>query len=167
VGKRVRFTVTTHGNPAATVSAAGLPAWMSFTPGTRGKAGTATLSGVGPVGGGDFTFTIHANNGIGPDTTQVFTVHVLAISSVASVNFSKSGPVTQSFTITTTGAGAGVTLTAALGGDEAGLTFHDNGNGTATISGQPSATARTHLVKVTAQSGASTATQKLAVGITG
>ena len=167
VGKRVRFTVTTHGNPAAMVSAAGLPAWMTFTPGTRGKAGTATLSGVGPVGGGDFTFTVHANNGIGPDTTQLFTVHVLAISSVASVNFSKSGPVTQSFTITTTGAGAGVTLTAALGGDEAGLTFHDTGNGTATISGQPSAMARTHLVKVTAQSGASTATQKLAVGING
>ena len=68
-------------------------------------------------------------------------------------------------TITTTGAAAGVTITASLTGNQAGLTFHDNGNGTATISGQPSATARTHLVKVSATSGAAHVTQKLAVGI--
>jgi hypothetical protein len=165
VGKNIRFTVTTHGNPAATISIPGLPAWMTMKLGTRGKAGTANLSGKGPVGGGDFTFTIHASNGPGPDTTQLFTVHVLAISSPASANFSKSGPPTQSFTITTTGAGTGVTLSANLTGLETGLTFHDNGNGTATLSGTPAAGDKTHLVKITATSGAAITTQKLAVGI--
>ena len=109
-GKNVHFTVTTTGHPAATVSAVGLPAWMTFKPGTGSKAGTAKLSGKGPAAGGNYTFTIHANNGIGPDTIQTFTAHVLAISSPAAANFSKSGPPTQSFTITTTGAGAGVTI---------------------------------------------------------
>jgi len=164
-GKKVNFTVTTNGHPAAAVTALGLPAWMTLTPGTGSKAGTAKLSGVGPVVGGDYTFTVHANNGIGPDALQSFTVHVLAISSVASASFTKSGPVTQSFTITTTGVGAGVSLSAALGGNLAGLSFHDNGNGTATISGQPSAGDRTHLVKVIAQAGSALTTQKLAIGI--
>jgi hypothetical protein len=165
VGKKIRFTVTTHGNPVATVSATGLPAWMTLVPGTGSHAGTAKLGGVGPLGGGDFTFTLNATNGTGPDATQTFTVHVLAISSLASASFSKSGPPTQSFTITTTGAGAGVTLSATLTGNQAGLTFRDNGNGTATISGVPEAAARPKLLKITATSGASVATQKLAVGI--
>jgi hypothetical protein len=164
-GKKVNFTVTTGGHPAATVSVPGLPAWMTLKVLTGSKAGTANLGGTGPTVGGDYTFSIHVNNGIGPDTTQAFTVHVLAVSSVASANFSKSGPTTQSFTITTTGTGAGVTLTAALTGLEAGLTFLDNGNGTATISGRPAATDRTHFVKVTATSGAAVTSQKLAVGI--
>ena len=165
VGKKIRFTGTTHGNPVATVSATGLPAWMTLVPGTGAHAGTAKLGGVGPLGGGDFTFTLNATNGTGPDATQTFTVHVLAISSLASASFSKSGPPTQSFTITTTGAGAGVTLSATLTGNQAGLTFRDNGNGTATISGVPEAAARPKLLKITATSGASVATQKLAVGI--
>ena len=164
-GKKVNFTVTTDGHPAASVTESGLPGWLTLTPGTGSKAGTAKLTGVGPVVGGDYTFVIHASNGIGPDTLQSFTVHVLAISSLASASFTKSGPVTQSFTVTTTGVGAGVSLSATLGGNLAGLTFHDNGNGTATISGQPGPTDRTHLVKVIAQAGAALTTQKLAIGI--
>jgi hypothetical protein len=163
--KKVNFTVTTGGHPAATVTAPGLPAWLTLTPGTGGKAGTAKLTGVGPVVGGNYTFTIHATNGYGPDTLQSFTVHVLAISSLASASFTKSGPVTQSFTITTTGVATGVSLSATLGGNLAGLTFHDIGNGTATISGQPSAGDRTHLVTVTALAGAARTTQRLAIGI--
>ena len=164
-GKKINFTVTTAGHPAATVSAVGLPDWMQLTPGIHSKAGTAKLGGVGPAAGGTYTFSLHANNGVGPDTTQTFTVYVLAFSSAGATNFSKSGPATQSFTITTTGAAAGVTITATLGGDEGGLSFHDHGNGTATISGQPYPTDRTHSINVTATSGASTTKQKLAIGI--
>ncbi len=164
-GKTFQFTMTTHGNPVATVSASGLPAWVTFTPGKGAKAGTAKLKGKGPVGGGDFTFTLHATNGVGPDTTQTFTVHVLAITSAPSASFSKSGPPTQSFTVTTTGVGSGVTLTATPSGVLSGLTFHDNGDGTATLSGTPAATDRTHVLKITATSGASVTIQKLAVSI--
>jgi len=163
-GKNVKFTVTTHGNPTATLSVVGLPAGLTFTPGTGPRAGTAKLGGSG-LASGDYTLTFHANNGVGPDTTQVFTVHVLGITSTASYSFSRSGPPTQSFTVTTTGAGAGVTLSSTLGGKQAGLSFHDNGDGTATIFGTPSAAARTGTIKVTARTGAAITTQKLAIGI--
>ena len=58
-----------------------------------------------------------------------------------------------------------MTLRATLGGFQAGLTFHDNSNGTATLSGTPAATARTHVLVVHATSGAYSIIQKLAVGI--
>jgi hypothetical protein len=164
-GRKVHFTVTTTGHPAATLSAVGLPAWMTFKPGKGTKAGTAKLGGVGPAVGGNYSFTIHANNGIGPDVTQTFTVHVLAISSAAAANFSKSGPATQSFTITTTGVGAGASISVHLTGAEAGLTFQDLGNGTAVISGKPLASASTHTITVKATSGAATVKQRLAIGI--
>ena len=116
---------------------------MIFVPGTGLKAGTARLGAKGPSVGGNYTFTVDATNGYGPDTTQSFTVHVLAISPPVSASFSKSGPPTQSISITTTGAGAGVTLSVVLGSYTGGLVFHDNGNGTVTISGQPHASDRT------------------------
>jgi hypothetical protein len=165
-GKKVNFTVTTSGNPAATISTSGMPAWLQMKLQTGNHLGTAKLIGVGPSGGGNYTFTIDANNGFGPPTTQSFTVHVLAISSPATVSFSKTGGDGQSFTIQTVGAGAGVTLTATLTRNQAGLTFRDNGDGTATLYGQPSAAVGTHVLKVTATSGATHYTQKLAVGIT-
>ena len=164
LGRVAKFTVTTHGNPAATVSAVGLPAGMAFTPGSKSRAGTAKLTGA-PSGAGSFTFTIHANNGVGPDTTQLFTVHVLAITSAASATFSRSGPPAQSFTVTTTGAGTGVTMTSTLGSKQAGLVFHDNGNGTATIIGKPASTDRSSTIKVTARSGAATYSQRLSLTI--
>jgi hypothetical protein len=53
------------------------------------------------------------------------------------------------------------TLSSHLGG----LTFHDNGNGTATLSGTPASTAKTGVVTVTATSGGVTVTQQLTVTI--
>ena len=111
--------------------------------------------------------TVHANNGYGPDTTQLVTINVLGISSPASASFSKSGLPTQSFTITTTGATGPVHITVSLGVREAGLTATDLGNGTATITGTPGPGDRTALVQVTATSGSVTTIQRLAVGITG
>ena len=51
VGKKVNFTVTTSGHPVATVTASGLPVWLTLSPGTGSKAGTAKLRGTGPAGG--------------------------------------------------------------------------------------------------------------------
>ena len=165
VGKSFSFIVTTSGNPAAVLFPVGIPAWAHLTNRTGAKAGTAKLAGVAPAVGGDFTFSLYANFGSGQLAVQTFTIHVLGVSSASAVNFYKSGPPTQSFTITTTGVGTTATITAAMGPKDAGLTFLDNGNGTATISGQPGPTAKTNIVKVTVKSGASVAVQKLAIGI--
>ena len=160
-GKHMQVTITTGGTPKATLSATGLPSWVSFTPGTGRKAGTAALWAMGPAAGGTFSLTIHANNGVGPDTTQVFTIHVLAITSSATANFTKGTP--GSFTVRTSGGSAAVALSATISSHLGGLTFHDNGDGTGTLSGTPRSTAKTTNVKVTATSGSVTVTQTLQV----
>jgi hypothetical protein len=163
--KHLRFTVTTTGHPAAVVGQTGMPAWMTLKDGKGASAGTAKLGGVGPSGGGNYTFTLTADYGGGHVATQQFTVHVFGINSAAAANFSRSGPPTQSFTITTVGNGAPVTISMHVGAKQAGLSFVDNGDGTATVSGKPGAGAATQVVTVKAVSGAFTASQKLAIGI--
>jgi hypothetical protein len=161
-GKSLKFTVTTAGTPTPTVSATGVPSWATFTPGTKSKAGTAVVAGASPATGGTFTLTVHANNGTGPDTTQVLTIHVLAFTSGTTASFTKGSP--GSFVITTTDSAA--TLTATLSATkQAGLTFTDNGDGTATISGTPVGKAATATVTVTATVGTIKVTQKLTVAI--
>ena len=164
-GKTLKFTVTTSGTPAATLTATGLPSWMTFTPsGKAGKpSGNAALRGSSPVGGGVYSFTIHANNGVGPDTTQVFTMNVLGFTSSATANFTKGASGT--FAITTSLPSAVIAATLKVTGAQQGLTFTNNGNGTATISGTPGAKAKTASVKVTATVGTVVVTQKLLVTI--
>ena len=83
--------------------------------------------------------TITASNGVSPDATQTFTLTVdesaPAITSAASTTFTVGSAGT--FTVTTTGF-----PTAALsevGSLPSGVTFVDNGDGTATLAGTPAA----------------------------
>ncbi len=161
-GKNVNFTVTTSGSPTATVSATGVPSWATFTPGTKSKAGTATVKGAAPIVGGTFTMTIHANNGVGPDATQVLTVHALAFTSAATATFSKG--TSGSFTITTTDSAAALSTTLSAA-KQAGLTFTDNHDGTATLSGTPGSKDKTATITVSAMVGSVTVKQKLSVAI--
>jgi hypothetical protein len=97
--------------------------------------GTATLAGT-PASGGVFPLSLKASNGVSPNATQSFTLTVdqaPAITSADAVDFSTGAP--DNFNVTTTG-----TPTAAISetGDlPAGVTFTDNGNGTATLAGSP------------------------------
>ena len=164
-GKRLTFSITTGGTPKPAVTAAGLPTWVTFTPGTsKAKVGTAKITGTAPTSGGVYSFTIHANNGSGPDTTQVFTISVFAITSSPAASFTKGTAGT--YTVRTIGgANPGTAITATLPAHLAGLTFHDNDNGTATLSGTPASTAKTATVTVKAVSGTLSVTQKLTVTI--
>ena len=109
--------------------------------------GTATLSGTPAAGsGGVYPITITASNGISPDATQSFTLTVdqaAAITSGASTTFTTGTAGT--FTVTSTGfPTAALSETGAL---PSGVTFTDNGDGTATLSGTPAAgTGGTYLV---------------------
>jgi hypothetical protein len=162
-GRNLVFTVMTSGTPTPTITAPGIPSWLTLTPGIRSKAGTARLAGKGPVTGGTFTFRVDASNGAGVPTEQVFTVHVLAITSASSVTFHKG--VAGSFTVTTAGIPSGLSLTAVLPRKLSGLVFHDNGDGTATLSGTPAATDTTTNLTVRATGGSVVTTKKLTVTI--
>ncbi len=167
VGQAGSFTVSTTGVPAPALSDGGfqLPAGVTFT---DNGDGTATLAGT-PVGnvGGTYTFTITAGNGVGNDATQSFALTVdqaPAITSADDATFTvgQSG----SFTVTTTGFPS-----AALSDGNftlpSGLTFTDNGDGTATLAGTPAAaTGSTYAFTITAGNGiGSDATQSFTLTV--
>ena len=137
MGSAGTFTVTSSGKPTASLSETGaLPGGVTFT---DNGDGTATLAGTPAAdSGSSYAFTIHATNGVSPAASQSFTLTVdaaPAITSGAGDTFAETIP--GSFTVTTTG-----NPTAALSetGDlPSGVTFTDNGDGTATLSGTPAA----------------------------
>ena len=141
LGQAGDLAVTTTGGPTPTLTESGaLPAGLSFVAGTNGTAlieGTPTAAGVTDV-------TISATNGISPDATQTLAIVVDAgpsITSAASASMIQGIP--GSVTVTTGGYPA-----PSLGWSgtvPAGLSFTDNGNGTATIAGTPSSTGVTTL----------------------
>jgi hypothetical protein len=166
-GSNGNFTVTTTGTPTPGLSETGLlPSGVSFVDNGNG---TATLSGTPAVGTqGTYPITIGATNGVSPDASQSFTLTVdgpPAITSGDSTTFTEGSAGT--FTVTSTG-----TPTAALsesGSLPSGVTFLDNGDGTATLAGTPAAgTSATYPITITAANGVSpNATQSFTLTVDG
>ena len=140
VGSNGSFTVTTSGKPSPALTESGsLPSGVTFTDNGNG---TATLSGTPAAGtGGTYPITITANNGVSPNATQPFTLTVDAVPAINSANnttFTEGSSGT--FTVTSTGyPTATLTKTGAL---PTGVSFVDNGDGTATLAGTPAAGTR-------------------------
>ncbi|PYK80766.1 MAG: hypothetical protein DME38_02330 [Verrucomicrobia bacterium] len=173
VGIFASFTVrTSPPDPSATVSFTGtLPSGINFTPNSDG---TATIDGTASAGSqGNYPINITASNGTLPDATQTFTITVQdapplleapAITSAASTSFTVGTAGT--FTITTTGS---PTPTITLDGAQpAWLSFVDNTDGTATLSGTPDAGSDlSYSFTITARNGVSpVATQDFTLRIT-
>ena len=154
------FAIKATGSPMPTVSEQGpLPGGLTFH---ANADGTATITGT-PTGPGDFALTITAENG-------------LTVSQHLILDVTQPPAVTSATTATfTTGTGGNFVITATgtptptlseVGTLPVGLTFHANGNGTATIAG--TATQRgTYLITVTASNSfGATFTQRLSVEVT-
>jgi hypothetical protein len=131
-GSAGTFTVTATGSPTSVLSETGaLPAGVTFNPAT-GVLGGTPAAGTG----GTYSITFTANNGVGPSSTLVFTLTVNQASAITSPNttsfaFGTAG----TFNVTTTGQPApSLTETGAL---PIGVSFVDNGNGTAVFAGTP------------------------------
>ena len=156
VGQNLSFKVTALGTPKPAITATGLPSWVRFTPAAAG--GSATLSGTPPAGtGGVYPVTFGAANGVGFAVTQNATLSVLEITSAATATF----PLNQSgsFTVTTSLASSSVAI--GLSGTLApGLSFTQNGNGTATLSGTPTGKAKAYGLTFKATLGTAVTTQK-------
>ncbi len=134
------FNVTATGFPTPVLSESGaLPVGVTFNP------ATGVLSGTPAAGSGNtYGLTFKATSAAGT-ATQSFTLIVHETPGITSANntaFSVSTPGT--FTVTTSGFPtpaltdanfAGCTISAL----PSGVTFHDNGNGTATLAGTPAA----------------------------
>jgi len=151
VGSAGSFTIQVQGYPTATISLSGaLPAGVSFA---DNGDGTASLTGTPAAGSnGSYVLTLSAANSAGDSATQAFTLAVSVaptITSANSVTFVTGTPGT--FTVTTTGDPTpAITLSGAL---PAGVTFTDNGNGTAGLAGTPTGAGATYLLTLTAANG--------------
>ena len=173
VGTFASFTVRTSPPvPSATVNFTGtLPSGINFT---ANGDGTATIDGTALAGSqGSYPITITASNGTLPDALQAFTITVQdappvleapAITSAASTTFTVGTAGT--FTITTTGS-----PTPTLewdGAQPAWLSFVDNTDGTATLSGTPDAGSDlSYSYTITARNGVSpVATQDFTLHVT-
>jgi hypothetical protein len=169
VGSAGSFTITTgshYPTPAALTETGSLPSGVSFVDNGNG---TASLAGTPAAGsGGVYAITITANNGVAPNATQAFTLTVKeapSITSAASTTFTVGSA--GSFTITTGPhypTPAALTETGAL---PAGVSFVDNGNGTASLAGTPAAgTGGIYSITITANNGvAPNATQNFTLTV--
>jgi large repetitive protein len=148
-GKPGTFTVAATGTPAPRLTEAGrLPAGVSLSP-------AGTLSGTPKAGtGGVYAFTITAANGAGPAATQRFTLTVDEAPAIISADhFWFTHGKRATFTVRTRAFPvASLTERGAL---PRGMRFIPGKNGTATISGVPSGSARgrTYVITLTASNG--------------
>jgi large repetitive protein len=146
------FTVTTNGSPTPTLSESGvLPTGVTFR---DNGDGTATISGTPAAGTtGTYVLTLTATNGAVPNSIKSFTVTVgqaPAITSASTTNFITG--TTGSFTISSTG--FPTDALSESGALPSGMTFIDNGDGTATLSGAPAAgTAGAYVLMLKAKNG--------------
>ncbi|MGO9646412.1 MAG: choice-of-anchor D domain-containing protein [Terriglobales bacterium] len=134
VGTPGSFQVTTTGSPAASITETpALPAGLSLV--SHGD-GTATLGGTPAANtGGVYNITLMASNSAG-NAMQAFTVTVLQTPAITSANNATfQVGVFGSFTVTTTG--FPTPSIGESGGLPGNVGFHDNGNGTGTLSGTP------------------------------
>ncbi|MEK7594901.1 MAG: putative Ig domain-containing protein [Patescibacteria group bacterium] len=162
------FQVTTTGMPTASITATGtLPAGIIFT---DNGDGTANLKGSAAAGtAGNYPITITADNGSGTPVTQLFTLTVTTAASPPSItsgdNDTETFGVPFGYTVTTDG--YPVPKLTKTGTMPNGVTFHDNGDGTATISGTPAKSAMgVYSLLLTATSSAGTVNQNFTLSIT-
>ena len=165
VGSAGSFTITTTGYPAAAISETGsLPSGLTFH---DNGDGSATISGTPGAGtGGNYTLNLTAANGYLPNASQTLTVNVSqppAFTSGATASFVIGSA--GSFSVTTSGVPTVATITES-GTLPTGITFTDNGNGTATIAGTPTGAGNTYPLTLTASNGVSpNATQSLTIQV--
>jgi len=133
-GQTLNFIVSGNTNAALFSAAPAVSATgtLTFTPATN-ATGTSTITIAIHDNGGT------ANSGVDTSATQTFVITVVEPPSITSANAVTFAPgkTGQSFTVTTTGYPTpALTRTGTL---PTGVSFADNGNGTATINGTPAA----------------------------
>jgi large repetitive protein len=157
------FSATSTGTPTASLAETGtLPTGITFTPDNTN--GTAVLAGT-TTDVGTFPITITANSGFGTAATQAFTLTINPVAPLitsAGASTFEAGQA-NSFGVTTTGYPAPA-LTES-GGLPGGVTFNDNGNGTGTLSGTPTA-AGGYPITITAKNSGGSVAQSFVLTVT-
>jgi hypothetical protein len=141
-GSTINFSVTatdTDSSPPVITATSGLTGLCSHLTLTNNGNGTASLAGTLNSGTGSCTIGLKATNTASQSTTQTLTLTVPTVPSFTSASSASytSGSVV-SFTVSATDtdtASPALAQTASFSGICRNLTFHNNGNGTGTLSG--------------------------------
>ena len=155
VGAAGTFTMTATGTPTPSLTETGaLPSGVTFKDNGNG---TATLSGTPASGtGGTYPITFTASNGVGTAANQAFTLTVNLAPVITSTN-NTTFTVGAAGTFTVTATGTPIPSLTETGALPTGVTFKDNGNGTATLGGTPAAgTAGSYPITIKAHNGVGT-----------
>ncbi len=158
VGAAGSFAMTTSGFPTATLSESGaLPPGVALVDNGNG---TATLAGTPAAGtAGTYHLVVTAANGVGQGASQAFTLTVNpATSSTSPPTITSSGgtnfPAGTSGSFLVVATGSPTPTIGESGALPPGVTFVDNGNGTATLAGTPAASAAgAYHLTITADNG--------------
>lgn len=156
------FTVTATGYPTPALSESGaLPGGVTF------NSSTGVLSGTPSAGaGGVYPVSFAASNGVSPNAQQSFILTVdqaAAIASARSAAFTLGAP--GSFTVTSTGFPTAVLSESGV--LPTGVGFVDNGKGTGTLSGAPTASGVFNISFTAANRVGASATQSFTLTVSG
>jgi hypothetical protein len=160
IGSTFNFTVVTKGSPIPAITQAGaLPAGLTFTDNSNG---TASIAGIPTGAGGSFPQTFTATSSAGT-ATQAF---VLTVNKAPSITSAASTTVAlgKAFSFAITATGTPAPSIARTGTLPRGVSYSNNGNGTATLSGTPTV-AGTYTLRLTARNSLGTATQTFTVTV--
>jgi PKD repeat protein len=155
------FTVTTTGDPAPGITRTGqLPPGVRFA---DNKDGTATISGTpGRTATGVYPLTLTARNKNGT-ATQAFTLTVTRAPALRKIQTIRA-TVGTALHLTIRATGYPPPALAESGSLPPGLTFTDNGNGTAIITGTPATGSRgRYRVAITATNASGTAARHFTI----
>ena len=156
-GVAFSFTVTATGSPAPGITKTGqLPSGVRFT---DRRDGTATISGTpAKAAAGVYPLTLTAKNKNGT-ATQAFTLTVTRAPALTKIRTIRAR-VGAALHLTIQATGYPAPVLAESGLLPGGLTFTDNGNGTAVIAGTPAAGSRgCYRITITATNASGTATR--------
>ncbi|MGH9081812.1 MAG: Ig-like domain repeat protein, partial [Acidimicrobiales bacterium] len=168
------FTVTTNASayPIPALTVAGLPSGVTFTDNGDGT-GTLEVSSAAPATTTAASLALTATSSAGT-ATQSFSLAIgtapeftslasdtatFVAGDLSTYTFSATGEPTPALTCTISG------TTCSVANLPAGLTFTDNGDGTATLAGTPTATGTTTLTVTASDGVGSSATSTLAVSV--
>ena len=155
VGSRLSVTVRTIGSPTPSISARGrLPRGLHLV---NNHNGTATITGTpGPKSGGVYSPIIKAVYGHGSTKVTVDQTLTLVVyqAPVFKTSHLPSAHVGSAYRVTVRTGGYTAPVLSWSGTLPSGVTFTDNGNGTATLAGTPApGSARSYDIAITASNG--------------
>jgi PKD repeat protein len=158
------FTVTATGDPAPKITRTGrLPSGVRFA---DKSDGTATISGTpASSAAGVYPLTLTARNKTGT-ATQAFTLTVTRVPAIRQIRATRAR-VGVALRLTIQATGYLPPSLAESGPLPAGLSFTDNGNGTAVIAGTPAAgSSGSYPITITATNTSGTATRHFMIIVT-